>query len=423
MKEDFLHYLWKFQKFKSPILYSQTGAVIQVIHPGQHNDNAGPDFLTATLIIDNQKWAGHIELHIQSSHWYLHQHQYDSNYDNVILHVVWSHDMPVYRENGLEIPVLELKDKVEYELLNRYHKLLLHNQFFIPCENELAQVSDLIFEHWITRMYAERLEEKSHVIEKQLQETQHNWEEVLLLGLAKSFGGTVNSNAFVSMIRSVPFSVIQKCYSDAFTLEALFFGLSGLLDQSIEDSYFVKLKHTYDYIVRKYHLKITEVIRPQFFRLRPASFPTIRLSQLAQLLSSQKHLFSKLVVNKGDLDYYEILNSTTSVYWETHYRFGVTSIYQKKSITKSLQNLILINCVFPLKYMHGKYHGNFSWESLVDTVASIPSEKNKIISGFKKIRSIENSALYAQGIIHLKKKYCDQKKCLQCEIGNHILKR
>lgn len=422
MKEDFLHYLWKFQKFSSPFLRSHSGERIQVIQPGQHNYNAGPDFLIAQLIIGNQKWAGHVELHIRSSYWFAHQHQHDPNYENVILHVVWEHDASVYRKNGLEIPVLELKDKVDLNVLERYQKLLQTKPLFIPCNNELSKIPDWVFEHWVTRMYIERLEEQSYAIEKQLQETQHNWEAVLLLGLAKAFGLKVNAAAFVSMIHSIPYSVIQKCASDALKLESLFMGQLGLLKDPTEDPYYIQLNETYNYLTKKFHLSTDGIVSPKFFRIRPSAFPTIRLSQWAQLWSSQLHLFSSLMETQETTQWYRLLDASASSYWDTHYRFGVTSAKQKKQISQSLKDLILIHCIVPLKYCYDKVQGKVSFENLLDQMNSIPSEKNRLIEPFKKVPSLKNSALHGQGVLHLKKHYCDQKKCLQCEIGNHILK-
>ena len=123
MKEDFLHYLWKFQKFSTLELFTATGEAIQVLKVGNHNlSSVGPDFFLSQLIINNQKWVGNIEIHLRSSDWYAHNHQTDVNYDSVILHVVWEDDVAVFRKDNTKLPTLILKDYVTDDMLKKYYK-------------------------------------------------------------------------------------------------------------------------------------------------------------------------------------------------------------------------------------------------------------------------------------------------------------
>ena len=121
MKEDFLHHVWQFKKFDIANLKTTKGESIQILNSGQYLQLAGPDFFNAQIVIGNQKWAGNVEIHLKSSDWYVHNHEKDSNYDSVILHVVWEHDVPVFRKDNSEIPTLELKqngNKIDYRYTN-----------------------------------------------------------------------------------------------------------------------------------------------------------------------------------------------------------------------------------------------------------------------------------------------------------------
>lgn len=109
MNEDFLHYLWKFKKFPFQNLKTTQNELIEIIQVGEHNFNSGPDFFNSRLKIDNQLWAGNVEIHLKSSDWYLHNHENDESYNNVILHVVWDHDVEIFRNKNIPIPTLELK--------------------------------------------------------------------------------------------------------------------------------------------------------------------------------------------------------------------------------------------------------------------------------------------------------------------------
>ena len=92
MREDLLHYIWKNGKIPFAGLYTSRRKPLHIISLGIHNYNSGPDFFHAKLEIDGQLWAGNVEIHVKSSDWYVHQHDTDTNYDNVILHVVWEED-------------------------------------------------------------------------------------------------------------------------------------------------------------------------------------------------------------------------------------------------------------------------------------------------------------------------------------------
>jgi len=167
MKEDFLHYLWKFKKFDSTNLTTANGEPVTIINSGQYLQLSGPDFFNAQIIIGDQKWAGNIEIHVKSSDWYLHHHQTDPAYENVILHVVWEHDVSVYRKNNVEIPVLVLKDYTASGTIENYLELSAPKTW-IYCESYLAQTDDFILKNWLERLFFERLERKSILIRELL---------------------------------------------------------------------------------------------------------------------------------------------------------------------------------------------------------------------------------------------------------------
>ena len=229
MNEDFLHYVWKFQKFSSLRLSTHLGESLQVVKVGTHNFNAGPDFLCGQVVIAGQTWAGNIEVHIRSSHWYAHHHETDIHYDNVILHVVWEYDMDVRRSDETIIPTLELKDRVNPQVLNNYRSLLFNKPKWINCESQLGNVDPLIVNNWLDRLFLDRLEEKSQLITAQLLASQNNWQAVLFQLLCKNFGLKVNGASFISVAQSIPFKTVKKCRQKQLDLEALFMGQANLL--------------------------------------------------------------------------------------------------------------------------------------------------------------------------------------------------
>ena len=421
MKEDFLHYLWSFQKFQGELL-TESNEILEVLNPGLKNSNSGPDFFNARIIINNQHWAGNVEIHVKSSDWYAHHHEADDAYNNVILHVVWEHDLDVFRKDNSVLPTLVLKNKVHKSLVTKYRQLVSKKQQWINCENEFALTNKFLLKNWFERLYLERLEQKTLVFNNMLSSNNNDWEALLFVMLAKNFGLKVNGEAFFSMARSVPFSVIKKCSLNGESLEALLLGQAGLLDKDKDDAYYMETKRQYRYLKTKYQLSNESVIKPKFFKLRPSNFPTIRISQLANLFSNRHSLFSHLIEAKTVDDYYKILSATASVYWDTHYNFMITSSKRRKSLTKKFINLLLINTIIPLKFCFANYIGKPNSEEILTLISGIPKEENAIVLKFNKLSKVVQTALDSQAVIQLKNHYCDNKKCLQCAIGNAILK-
>lgn len=421
MQEDFLHYIWKHKKMAAHHLKTTQHAVLEIVSVGQHNYNAGPDFFNAQLKIGGQLWAGNVEIHLKSSDWYVHNHEQDSAYDNVILHVVYEHDTEVFRKDNSVIPTLELEGLIGQDLLSNYQKLFLKQDAWINCEHDFSGVDDFVLQNWLERLYVERLERKCKLIETLLTTSNNDWEAVFFKMLAKNFGLKVNGDAFFSLAQSLDFALLRKTQSKQQTLEALLFGQAGLLEADVQNAYFATLVKDYRFLKQKFQLSNTHVLPVQFFRLRPPNFPTIRLSQLASLYSTYQNLFSK-IINSNSLDaFYEVFNVSASPFWKTHYTFEKESKASAKVLTKSFIDLLLINTILPIKFCHAKQKGEDVNEDLLKIAMAIDSEKNVIINAFNNLRNVSKSALQSQALIQLKTEYCDKNKCLQCAVGNTLL--
>ena len=423
MRENFLHYIWKHKKFDILNLKTTQQKDIALVSVGRHNHNSGPDFFNAQLKIEEQLWAGNIEIHLKSSDWYAHQHQKDEAYDNVILHVVFEHDVEVFRSDNSIIPTLELKHHINHEMLKRYKKLFSKTSRWIHCESDFNQTEDFILNHWLERLYIERLERKSKTIENLLLASKNDWEATLFQLLAKNFGLKVNGDAFFSLAQSIDISILRKTQSNLLSLEALFFGQSGMLKKEVEDSYFQKLKQEYNFIKRKYQLTNDFGIPIQFFRLRPTNFPTIRLSQFAALYHVEQNLFSKLLMMETLDEFYKVFKISATPYWKTHYTFQKISKTSEKRLTKSFIDLLLINTIIPLRFSYAKQNGRDINEQLIKLIRDIKSEKNAITKRFNNLKQISKTALESQALVQLKTEYCEKHQCLKCAVGNSLLNK
>ncbi|MDT0688563.1 DUF2851 family protein [Salegentibacter sp. F188] len=421
MQEDFLHYLWKFKKFKFHEARTTDGEEIVISEAGIHNKLSGPDFFNAKVRVGDQLWAGNVEIHIKSSDWYAHHHETDENYDNVILHVVWQHDVDIFRKDSAPIPTLELEALVDLAVFQKYYRLSSNNKKWINCENSFPEIDQFQIERWLERLYFERLEEKSLLITELLEKSGNDWEAVLFQLLAKNFGLNVNGEAFLSIARSFDFKIIKKNSGDKVVLQSLLLGQAGLLDGKCEDPYFQELKNNFQYLKHKYSLDNSCVLKPKFFRLRPDNFPTIRLVQLAEVYTSQHNLFMEVTNPLNLLNLVKKFQVEVDGYWLSHYSFGRKHRERRKKTTANFINLIMINTIVPFNFVYASKVG-VSVESVVELARALIAEENAVVSRFYDFKpDLPADALHSQALLHLKKNYCDKNRCMECELGLNLL--
>ncbi|HSU28346.1 MAG TPA: DUF2851 family protein [Chitinophagaceae bacterium] len=426
MNERLLQFIWQFQYYNKGELCCRDGNSLQILFPGNFNTNQGPDFTDARVRIGDTTWAGAVELHINTSDWLRHKHDNDTNYRNVVLHVVWEDDeagkiITTKRKQSSVIPVLELKTRVSKLLLSRYSELMLSTAF-IPCEKSILSVPDLVWKSWKDRLLAERMTRKSGIIEIGLRANKYHWEESFWWLLARNFGMPVNADGFEALAKSIPFKVLRKLKNDCEMLEALLFGQSGLLERRYRGAYPSVLKKHFQYLKQKFSLQPVHV-PIHFLRMRPGNFPTIRLAQMATLLSQANHLFSGIKESGTIQDLKKMLEVHAGAYWNTHYRFGQPSVYREKPIGAFMIDSIIINSITPMLFIYGEYQKEYVFkEKAIRWLQASSPEKHCMSRGFTRLGIQSANAFDSQAFIELKTQYCDRKRCLECSIGNAILK-
>ncbi|MGC4104710.1 DUF2851 family protein [Ferruginibacter sp.] len=417
MTERLLQYIWQFQYFNKTNLHTVEEETVQVIHAGTYNTNQGPDFMDAKIKIGNTVWAGSVELHINSSDWKNHKHSGDNNYKNVILHVVWQHDV------SLQLPfsTLTLQDKVSKFLLSRYSSLLQSGQF-IACEKTIHQVNALTFTAWKERLLVERLQARCNIVFEYLQQNNNHWEESFWWMIAKNFGVKVNSTAFEKLAQSLSINILAKHKNQIHQLEALLFGQASLLENEFSEAYPQLLQREYRFLKKKYRLQKVEA--PFFFlRMRPANFPSLRLAQLAMLVHNSSHLFAAIKESKTVQEVRILLNVTANDYWHYHYVFDEPGAFKKKKLGAQMIDNILINTVSPVIFAYGVFHSDNSYkDKALQWLMEINAEQNAITRAFTSLKVGNKNAFDSQALLQLKHAYCDKKKCLDCAVGNQLLK-
>jgi len=404
MQESFLHYIWQFQYFDKTDLVTTQGEPLQVIRPGIHNTDAGPDFSEAKVRIGLMSWAGNVEIHIASSEWEAHRHHLDKAYDSVVLHVVWTDDKPVMLEDGSLLPTLVLKGKIDTQLMTRYRKLM-STSFVIPCARQFERIPNIIRLSMIDRVLVERLEEKSASVLELLEYNNNDWDETTYQLLAKNFGFKVNSQPFFQLSKGVPYKYLARHSNDPKQVEAMLFGQAGFLDEAVNNSNHKLLRREYKMLAAKYNLLNSKlnVSQWKFLRLRPANFPTVRLKQFCVMICRQKNLFSRIIETDNRQSAYQLFESDT---------MGSSSI----------ENLI-INSVTPILVAYGRRQSDTSFlERAQKILEELSPENNRILRSWTALGIDVKNAFDSQALIQLFNSYCVPRRCLDCAIGASLLK-
>lgn len=422
--EDLLHFVWKFRLFKSQQFKTTESEKVEIIRPGFHNHNAGPDFENAKIKIGATLWVGNVEIHVNSSDWYRHQHQTDLAYDNVILHVVAKHDQEILRSDGTTIAVLEIEDLISEEIKQNYF-LLMNGINWIPCEKKIKDIDHFYIRKCLNRVLIERLEEKTEQLQGLLTEFKGSWDDAFYISIARNFGFKTNALPFEMLARSLAQNLLAKYKNRPLQIEALIFGQAGFLNSSFKEEYPKLLQQEYQFLQKKHSLKPVDKYLWKYMRLRPCNFPTLRLAQFSALILKSNHLFSKILVEK---DFSVILKMFSEIqpvpYWQSHYRFEQISQQHSAAMGRDAIDNILINTIAVFLFSYGLKTGTEAYcERGIQMLEKLKPEKNALIYRFIEIGVKSDCAASTQALIQLKKSYCDQKKCLSCEVAYNFLKK
>lgn len=424
MTESFLHYLWQFQYFAKIELKTTADESVVVLKPGMLNTDAGPDFLQAKIKIGAMEWAGSVEIHLQSAGWYEHKHDQDRAYENVVLHVVWEENKPVYRKDGTRIPTLQLKGRVEDHLLKSYQRLV-NDPASVPCNRVFGKVDETIKHSMVDKAALQRLESKAGIVRDLLRQNKGDWEETTYQLLAANFGFKVNKDSFQQLASILSYKLILKHKNNPKQVEAMLFGMGGFLIAKSKDEYLSQLVNEFNFLAKKYSLeaRAMNVTQWKFLRLRPANFPSLRIAQLAALLSSQPNIFSAIINAPNAKSIAEIFEFKTSPYWASHYRFGKKSKQKISDFGTDSRENVIINSVVPILVAYGQTLDDRSYIERAESILqATSSEANRITRMWNGLGFKSKNAFDSQGLIELYTNFCQKRACLNCNIGSSILK-
>jgi hypothetical protein len=403
--------------------YSLTtdGQEITILRRGRLNTDSGPDFSHARIRIGDAEWVGNVEIHIHADEWFTHRHHTDKAYNNTILHVVLHDNKEVTRQDGTIVPAIEISNRIHAGIDEQY-TLLKSSLNTIPCATFLPCIDQFTIHQVLDRVSIERLERKTGQVKEWLQKVNNDWHSVFYFAIARSFGFGTNSEAFEQLGLNLPLQVLAKHRDNASQIEALMFGTAGFLDTEPLDDYQMGLRDEWEFYRIKYRLNGLQGNTFKFMRMRPGNFPTLRIAQLAALVSKSHHLLSKVIEENDTVKIIGYFKSEASEYWKNHYQFGKTcKEHHTEMSTSAIQNLI-INAVVPVLFVYGQVCGDESISNkAINLLHQLPAENNHIIAGWSQYGIHARTAFDSQALIELRKNHCDEKKCLACKIGHKVM--
>lgn len=419
MREELLHFIWRFRHFNQQALCTESGESVQVLSPGAYHADQGPDFKNARIRLGESVYEGSVEIHVRTSDWVRHAHDRDRHYAQTILHVVWCNDWTAPAPPA-NIPILVLQDRVPKVLLTRYERWM-RNQDFIPCERQLPAVGENVWPAWLETLTLERLQRRALSIGHALEASAGHWEAVTWIWMARSMGLPVNGQVFEAIARSLQVERLVRLRGEPLRIEALLLGQAGLLDGAFSDDYPLALQREYRFWRNKW--KLRPVTAPlAFLRMRPAGFPTIRLVQLAQLLTVAGGWFARIREAAEPREIQRLLTVTAGGYWETHYLFDKGAPAKPKALGSSMQLGLFVNAFIPLLFAYGWWRKEPAvQEKARNWLRALDTEKNSILTRWKRLGVTSHDAGEGQALLELKKEYCAERRCLDCAIGNRTL--
>lgn len=395
--EKLLHYVWMHRLLPGKTLLTTDGQEVEILDPGTHNGNRGPDFSNARIRLGGMTWAGNVEIHTLASDWVRHGHHTDPVYNTTILHVVERADTDrITMQNGEQVPqvVVEIPQTVR----DNYRELLVTTDY-PRCHRFVPEIPRIKVHAWLDALLAERMETRSGRILDILKECRGDWEQTTFITLARNFGFGLNGDIFEMWAKRIPLQAAGKHRDNLLQIESLFLGMAGLLDRETDKTRRGRLRAEYRFLCNKFSLP--EAMDPSlwhYLRTRPRNFPDIRIRQLARLFHEGGCTMSRLL-EEGSIE-------------------DIDKRLAALGISRGSRSLIIINTVAPLLYAYDLYHGTYEHRTrATELLERLPGERNHILLQWKACGLDVGTAYDSQALIQLKKEYCDHVRCLDCRFG------
>ena len=414
MKELVIQQFWNAKMVFGKQLKTTKNQSIVILNFGKLNHAQGPDFLEAEVEIDGVRNYGAIEIHVDASDWFKHKHESDEKYTSVILHVVWKNDKDAFDKTGRILPILELRNYfTKKELQNSQFISTLNGEF--PCQQFQNKVLLSDKYQQLTFAQAERWNRKADEVIVNHHKFKGDWQKTIMVQFAKYWVDAQNRESMIWLAEHSELNRMQR-FSHHEML-AYWLGRSQLkLDNQVVQSKESKLIETYVFLQRKFDIE-TPKLNWYFGKVRPNAFPNVRIWQWAQWLIQNECNLSHWLELKSYEELVKALGASSE--WINH-KSNETEI-----VINGMQHIqqLIINAVIPIWLAYGKIHHN---QTITDhsfqILERISPETNSITRKMNWFMIMNDSAKNSQQLMAQFEHFCKPKKCLECMIGQTILR-
>ena len=442
--EAVIQELWHQRRFDAAGLRTTEGQPVHILHPGTPNRHGGPDFSNARLLVggDGQPpvlLVGDVEIHRTSGEWVLHRHERDPRYDRVVLHVVLlgdRHTGALRRPDGTPLPEVLLYDRLHEPLRQLLYRFFAQPTSPFPCAPQLPRVPEPLLRDWVRRLGIERLRRRAEALD---QETGTSLEPVLYRALLRALGHAPNADAMQNLALRVPLATAREALERGgpCEVEALLFGAAGLLPapstlRTLPPEtawYAADLGARFERHHAAQPVRAMSPVEWQFFRLRPANFPTRRIAQAAGLVTTLfsgdplRRLRAALAAPRPlHALRAELMACEAAPFWATHTRLDRPCKPLSPRLGRARIDGLLLNAVLPVLLTDARRREDRAGEQRALALAErLPAASDEVTRAYAEAGFDAANALEAQGLVHLYRDYCTSGRCLSCAAGEHLV--
>lgn len=446
LNENFVCRIWEESSYYSN-LKTTSGKEIEIIDTGEVNSDAGPDYYNSRIKIDGILYSGCVEIHRSESDWHEHKHHKDNKYNEVILHVVFykedfSDDSLIPKvKKSRHIPTVILSEFLTKSVRDIWKEIINNPSpsFKLPCYPKNHEIANSVKTEFLSEMGIQRLNDKSVKIKNRLKgfsdkfDKKMFWEKALFELICEALGYSKNKEQFLKLAQKIEPDKLRKMNLNRIQIDSVLFGLSGFLKElRFKDEYIKELKLNWEKLQDEIKKEVADKSEWNFFRLRPANFPTIRIAYASAILYEivYKDFFKKIInaFEKGEnlaKDISGLFTETEfSDYWKHHYNFGKESKKETSKIGSDRIKDILANVLLPIVNLYSEEYNKSGLKNRVEFFYRREKQKsggNEVTRIMEKQLEVKVKTLSdEQALIRLHNLYCLMGKCNDCEIGKTV---
>lgn len=426
--ESVIHEIWRLQHFRADRLQTVDGRRLVVLDPGRLNDDQGPDFLNARLIVGDTTWAGSVEIHRASSDWIRHGHHVDPHYQPVILHVTLVADRStgqLRRSDGTILPEVVLYPRLKDSLRKLRWQFRKGGQLFFACHEHWMDVPESVIAPFLDRLAADRLKRKAARLGERYLNLP-NLDQILYEEVLRCLGYTQNAEAMVLLARRIPLHSLQAI-ADPRDAAAALLGIAGLLqtEQGAGSQIGDEIRSRFDEFRGPTPSAPLPTTIWRNARLRPANSPRRRILQAALLFGRWGPLSRTPVEKIAPILSAERPVATLQALLRTP---GDIEAYIAPGIPagglrlgRDRQVTIAVNAFLPVLLLREEQReAEDDLERSMSVLRKLPVVMDRIVRRYSEDRGRPVSSSVAQGLHELSRSWCGQGKCRGCPIWREI---